>query len=110
LSKIRGGLFPGDRQTAYESRSRTIWGGCHLANSWKLGETLLFQFGNLGKSLIEERRRWMVLRKTDTSKSVTSATTWQTQTDLSTITAIAPLGIRPGMFPGGNTQGKQHRG
>ncbi len=50
-----------------------------------IGETLLFQFGNLGKSLIEQRRPWMVLRKTDSSKSVTAATTWQTAIDLSTI-------------------------
>src|SRR5258705_2105394 len=51
-----------------------------------IGQTLLFQFGNLGKSLIEQRRPWMVLRKTDTSKSITSANTWQTAIDLSTIT------------------------
>jgi hypothetical protein len=29
--------------------------------------TLLFQFGNLGKNLIEQKRPWMILRKTDTS-------------------------------------------
>jgi hypothetical protein len=51
-----------------------------------IGSTLLFQFGNLGKSLIEQRRRWMILRKTDTSKTVTTANTWQTAIDLSTIT------------------------
>jgi hypothetical protein len=51
-----------------------------------IGSTLLYQLGNLGKSLIEQRRPWMVLRKTDTSKSVTTANTWQTSIDLSTIT------------------------
>lgn len=51
-----------------------------------IGSTLLFQFGNLGKNLIEQRRPWMILRKTDTSKTVTSGNTWQTAIDLSTIT------------------------
>jgi hypothetical protein len=49
-----------------------------------IGSTLLFQFGNVGKSLIEQRRPWMILRKTDTSKTVTTANTWQTAIDLST--------------------------
>ena len=51
-----------------------------------IGSTLLFQFGNLGKSLIEQRRPWMILRKTDTSKTVTAANTWQTAISLATIT------------------------
>lgn len=38
------------------------------------------------KAIIEEERPWMVLRKTDTSKTVTTANTWQTAIDLSTIT------------------------
>src|SRR3954447_23239759 len=45
----------------------------------------LRQFGNLGKNLIEQRRPWMVLRKTDTSLTVSVSNTWQTAIDLSTI-------------------------
>ena len=47
--------------------------------------TLRFQFGNLGKNLIEQRWPWMILRKTDTFKTVTTANTWQTAIDLWTI-------------------------
>src|SRR3954453_19490290 len=50
-----------------------------------IGETLKFQFINLGKAMVEQLRPWMVLRYTDTSKSVTAANTWQTAIDLSTI-------------------------
>lgn len=50
-----------------------------------IGDTLLFQLLNLSKALIEQRRPWVVLRNTDTSKSVTTANTWQTAIDLSTI-------------------------
>jgi hypothetical protein len=50
-----------------------------------IGSTLLFQFLNLAKALIEQRRPWMVLRYTDSSKTVTTANTWQTAIDLSTI-------------------------
>jgi hypothetical protein len=50
-----------------------------------IASTLRFQFGNLGKNLIEQRRPWMILRKTDTSKTVVTSNTWQTATDLSTI-------------------------
>lgn len=38
------------------------------------------------KTIIEEERPWMVLRKTDSSKTVTTSNTWQTAIDLSTIT------------------------
>lgn len=41
---------------------------------------------NTAKAIIEDERPWMVLRKTDTSKVVTTANTWQTAIDLSTIT------------------------
>ena len=34
----------------------------------------------------EQRRPWVILRKTDASKTVTTASTWQTQISLSTIT------------------------
>jgi hypothetical protein len=47
--------------------------------------TLRFQFGNLGKNLIEQRRPWMILRKTDTSQTLATSSTWQTAIDLSTI-------------------------
>jgi hypothetical protein len=51
-----------------------------------IGSTLKFQLLNLAKGLVEQRRPWMLLRKTDTSKTVTTANTWQTVIDLSTIT------------------------
>ncbi len=38
------------------------------------------------RTIIEEERPWQVLRKTDSSKTVTTAGTWQTAIDLSTIT------------------------
>ena len=38
------------------------------------------------KTILEEERPWMVLRKTDSSKTVTTGNTWQTAIDLSTIT------------------------
>jgi len=38
------------------------------------------------KAILEEERPWEVLRKTDSSLSVTTANTWQTAIDLSTIT------------------------
>lgn len=50
-----------------------------------IGSTLLFQLINLAKAMVEQRRPWMVLRSTDTSKTVTTSTTWQTAIDLSTI-------------------------
>jgi len=37
------------------------------------------------RTVIEEERPWMALRKTDSSKTVTTANTWQTAIDLSTI-------------------------
>ncbi len=48
--------------------------------------TLLDVLVDNGRTVIEEERPWMVLRKTDTSKTVTTANTWQTAIDLSTIT------------------------
>jgi hypothetical protein len=50
-----------------------------------IGSTLLFQFINLAKAMVEQTRPWMVLRDTDTSKIVTTGNTWQTAIDLSTI-------------------------
>jgi hypothetical protein len=51
-----------------------------------IGETLLFQFINLAKAMVEQLRPWMVLHDTDTNKTVTTGNTWQTAIDLSTIT------------------------
>src|SRR5947208_3265903 len=51
-----------------------------------IGSTLLTQFVGIAKALVEQRRPWMLLRKTDTSKTVTTAYTWQTAIDLSTLT------------------------
>lgn len=48
--------------------------------------TLLDVLVDNAKAIIEEERPWMVLRKTDTSKTATTAGTWQTAIDLSTIT------------------------
>jgi hypothetical protein len=50
-----------------------------------IGSTVLFQFLNLAKAMVEQLRPWMVLRYTDTSKMVTTGNTWQTAIDLSTI-------------------------
>jgi hypothetical protein len=54
-----------------------------------IGATLKFQLLNLAKAMVEQRRPWMILRKTDTSKSVTTANTWQTAIDLSSITEFS---------------------
>ncbi|MGE3703443.1 MAG: hypothetical protein AB7G08_32635 [Hyphomicrobiaceae bacterium] len=51
-----------------------------------IGETLLFQHINVAKALVEHERPWMILRYTDTSKTVTASTNgWQTAIDISTI-------------------------
>ena len=51
-----------------------------------IDDTLLDVLVDNAKAIIEEERPWMVLRKTDSSKTVTTANTWQTAIDLSTIT------------------------
>lgn len=48
--------------------------------------TLLDVLVDNARAILEEERPWMVLRKVDTSKTVTTANTWQTAIDLSTIT------------------------
>lgn len=48
--------------------------------------TLLDTLVDNAKTIIEEERPWVVLRKQDTSKSVTTANTYTTEIDLSTIT------------------------
>ena len=51
-----------------------------------IGATLSLQLLNLAKAMVEQQRPWMVLRDTDTSKTVTASTSaWQTAIDLSTI-------------------------
>jgi len=56
-----------------------------------IGSTLLFQLINLARALVEQRRPWVILRKTDTSKTVTqsSISAWQTAIDLSGITDLS---------------------
>src|SRR5712691_1565787 len=54
-----------------------------------IGVTFLTQLVGIAKALVEQRRPWMLLRKTDTSKSVTTANTWQTSIDLSTLTRFS---------------------
>jgi hypothetical protein len=51
-----------------------------------IGSTLKFQLVNAFKAMLEKERPWMVLRKTDTSKTVAASNTWQTAIDLSTLT------------------------
>lgn len=48
--------------------------------------TLLGVLVLTAQAVLEEERPWVVLRKTDISKSVTTGNTWQTAFDLSTIT------------------------
>ncbi len=50
-----------------------------------IGTTVLFQFINLAKAMVEQLRPWVLLRYTDTSKTVAADNTWQTAIDLSTI-------------------------
>jgi hypothetical protein len=50
-----------------------------------IGDTLLFQLLHVAKAIVEQRRPWMILRKTDTSQTGATANTWQTAIDLSTI-------------------------
>lgn len=59
------------------------------------------------RTVIEEERPWMVLRKTDTSKTITTANTWQTAIDLSTITDFSRFymnqdGVVIKLFDGNN--------
>lgn len=51
-----------------------------------IDETLLDTLIDNAKSIIEEERPWVVLRKTDTSLSLTASNTWETKINLSTIT------------------------
>lgn len=55
--------------------------------------TLLDVLVDNAKAILEEERPWMVLRKTDTSKSITTAYTWQTAIDLSMITDFSRFDV-----------------
>lgn len=52
------------------------------------GSTLTLTLLNIAKGIIEQNRPWMVLRATDTSKTVTTET-WQTAISLATITRFS---------------------
>jgi len=56
------------------------------------------------KATLEEERPWMVLRKTNTGKTVTTSNTWETEIDLSTIADFSTFySDRPiKIFDGGN--------
>ncbi len=69
--------------------------------------TLLDVLVDNARAVIEDERPWMVLRKTDTSKTVTTAYTWQTAIDLSTITDFSRFlmnqdGVVIKLFDGNN--------
>lgn len=53
-----------------------------------IGSTLLFQYFNLAKALVEQLRPWMILRKRYTGITVTATSTsaWQTGISLAAIT------------------------
>lgn len=51
-----------------------------------IDSTLLNTLIDSAKTIIESERDWMVLRKIDTSKTVTTANTWETAISLATIT------------------------
>ena len=57
-----------------------------LNGSASIGAILLAQLLNLAKAVVEQQRPWMILRDTDTSKTVTASTNgWQTPIDLASI-------------------------
>lgn len=58
-----------------------------------IDETLLGVLISSAKAILEEERPWMVLRKTDSSKAITTGNTWQTAIDLSTISDFSRLHI-----------------
>lgn len=72
-----------------------------------IDDTLLDVLVDNGRAILEEERPWMVLKKTDSSKTVTTANTWQTAIDLSTITDFSRLyvnadGVAIKIFDGNN--------
>lgn len=72
-----------------------------------IDDTLLDVLVDNAKAVLEEERPWMTLRKTDTSKTVTTGNTWQTAIDLSTITDFSRFyvnddGVVIKLFDGNN--------
>ena len=72
-----------------------------------IDDTLLGTLVDNARTIIEEERPWLVLRKTDPSKTVTAGNTWQTAIDLSTITDFSRFyanqdGVVLKLFDGGN--------
>ena len=61
-----------------------------LITSLNAGSTIDADFLDVlvgvAQAILEEERSWVVLRKTNSSKTVTTGNTWQTAIDLSTIT------------------------
>lgn len=57
-----------------------------LNASQTIDSTLLDVLVDNAKTILEEERPWLILRKTDTSKTVTTANTWQTAISLASIT------------------------
>lgn len=51
-----------------------------------IDDTLLEQFVNIGRTIIEGERPWMVLRRTDTSLTASPSDTWQTAKSMAGIT------------------------
>jgi len=66
-----------------------------------LGSTVLFQFINLAKAMLEQSWPWMLLRRTGSSKTVAASSTsaWQTAIDLSTITNFSRFYETPNSTP-----------
>jgi hypothetical protein len=72
--------------------------------------TLLDVLVDNARSIVEEERPWMVLRKTNTSKTASSANTWQTAIDLSTITDFSRFyGEMPIILFDGSNQRTHYR-
>src|SRR3954453_18155380 len=70
-----------------------------------IGDTLKFQLVNAFKAILEQERPWMVLRKTDTSKTVATSNTWQPAISLASLPRFSRFyGSRPiRLFDGSQT-------
>lgn len=58
----------------------------NLNGGLAIDQTLLTVLVDNAKTILEAERPWMILRRTDTSKSATTAGTWQTSISLASIT------------------------
>jgi hypothetical protein len=54
-----------------------------------MDDTLLKQFVNIGRTILEGERPWMVLRRTDTSLSASTSDTWETPKSIGGITEFS---------------------